>query len=49
MKMNQLDHDDLMTIPDLQFEILPGGCTEPVLHWGAVLVIIELARSSPAY
>lgn len=47
--MRNLDRANVMVVPDLEFEVLPGGCTEPVLHWGAVLVVIELLRSSPAY
>ncbi|MGW8142508.1 hypothetical protein [Sphingomonas zeae] len=41
---------DILVIDSLNIEILPGGCTEPVIHWGgAILLVVELLRSSPAY
>jgi hypothetical protein len=38
-----------LIIGDLGVDVLPGGCTEPVIHWLAVAVVIELLRSTPAY
>jgi hypothetical protein len=38
-------------IPDLDFDILPGGSTEPVLHLpavGVIIAIIHLTWSEPA-
>ena len=50
--MNSSVHHEIesLAIDSLGVEILPGGCAEPVIHWGgAILVITELLRSSPAY
>jgi hypothetical protein len=46
---SNLNSQQALIIGDLGIDVLPGGCTEPVIHWGAVLVVIELLRSSPAY
>jgi hypothetical protein len=40
-----------ITIPDLDFDIMPGGSTEPVLHLpavGIIIAIIHLTWSEPA-
>jgi hypothetical protein len=40
---------DPFILNSLDFDVLPGGATEPVIHWGGVLLVIELLRSSPAH
>lgn len=36
-------------IEDLDVDVLPGGASEPVLHVGAVIVVIGILYSVPAY
>jgi len=36
-------------IDDLEKDVLPGGASEPVIHVGAVIAVIAVLWSSPAY
>lgn len=36
-------------IDGLEMDVLPGGASEPVLHVGAVIVVIGLLYATPAY
>lgn len=48
--MHQIEPGNELTVPDLGLDILPGGCTEPVIHWrGVVIVVIELIGADPAH
>jgi hypothetical protein len=29
-------------IEDLEFEVMPGGCSEPVIHWPAARVFVAI-------
>lgn len=35
-------------VEDLPVDVLPGGCSEPVIHVRAIVLIYELLRSTPA-
>jgi len=36
-------------VEDLNFDVLPGGANEPVLHVGAVVAVVFLVYATPAY
>jgi hypothetical protein len=36
-------------IDGLEMDVLPGGASEPVIHIGAVIVVIGLLYATPAY
>lgn len=36
-------------IDSLEMDVLPGGASEPVIHVGAVIVVIGLLYATPAY
>jgi hypothetical protein len=40
---------DQLFLDSLDFEVLPGGATEPVIHWRGIILIIELISSDPAH
>ena len=40
--------DNTLFVDDLPMDVLPGGCSEPVIHVRAVVLIFELLRSTPA-
>lgn len=42
------EQQQVLIIDDLGLDVLPGGCTEPVIHWRGVFLVIELLRPSPA-
>jgi hypothetical protein len=38
----RLDTSAALDIADLDFEVMPGGSSEPVLHWPAARVVIAV-------